>query len=1009
MADAAASGYPSFAIVGGEAGVGKSRLIAEIAGRLRSQGWLVVEGGSVALGDDSLPFGPIVEALRDLAHAVDPKEIAAAAGPSLAELAHLVPELSGVIDDPSHKNDQAEWLHIRIFEGVLRLLGRLGETAPILLVIEDLHWSDRSTRDLLAFLARNARTERLVVMATTRTDELNRDHPMTAWFAEAERQPQVERIDLVRFERDELVELLTGIAGAPPTASLVKSVARRSEGNAFFAEELMAAFEKTGKDQERLPDTLRGVLLVRLSALSDSARRLVAIAAVAGRQVEHDVLAAVCGMSEPEMVAALHEAVDAQLLLVDVDDAVERYAFRHALVQEAAYAELLPSERRPLHAAYARAIEARPAAGGLAEASLLVERAYHWMAAHDPTRALIASIEAGDASKTVYADAEAVRQFERAIELWEVVPASDRPIDRDLADLYDSASDAARRVGDSSRAVILARREMELVDEVLGSVSDGERRARARERLSQAIWLAGDITRSIRLAEDAVALYEDVPKSSGKARVLSVMAANLMIAGRPADSVAFAERAIEAARAIRDEGSEARALTTLGVDLANLGNVAGGIDLLRKSLAIMSPVDDPTGVLRGYANLGALLEMGGLPEEALRMSIEGVQKIKLNAMDPVVAVLEINAAALLIELGRFPEAATWLERNVARLLPGISTFHFYATATQLALRTGDLATARRHLGVAGAAVRGAVDDPQFLIEYYSFGTEIALWDDDPAAALMVAREGIDRLVESGFAVLLGQFVISAAHAAADLAVRARAARDLAGAEAAVGAARNVIERYRASTARLTMPDALATREIGWRMALCAAELARANGADDPAHWDAVQPALAARPAPFLEAYVLWRKAEAVAGEGKPKAAGESLHRAHAIATAIGAALLVDRIEDLGRRLRIDLESRDVRVTPKVEPSAPTLSDPFGLSKREREVLPLVARGYTNRRIGRRYSFPKARREFTSRTSSASSGSRHARRPPRSLSGSGSIRHQPPNSGIRPISFLGRRR
>ena len=489
-ADAAASGETAVVLVGGEAGVGKSRLVAEAAAGLRSRGWLVLAGGTVALGDDGLPFGPIVEALRALVRDVDADRIASAAGPSLPELARLVPELSTVTGDGAQPAGQVEWLQTRVFEGILRLLGRLGEGSPVLLVVEDLHWADRSTRDLLAFLARNARDERLLIVGTFRTDELHRRHPLTAWLAEAERQPRVERIDLVRFERDELVELLTAITGAPPTPTLVESVARRSDGNAFFAEELVAAVDETGQRRERLPETLRGVLLVHLSAASERARRLVEIAAVAGREVDHEVLAEVCGMTDAELGMALREAVDAQLLVVGLDDEVAQYRFRHALVQEAAYDELLPSERRVLHGAYARAIEARPAGGGAAAASRLVELAHHWTAAHDPARALAAAIEAGDASRAVYAYADAARQYERAIELWDVVSAADRPADRDLGDLYDAASAAATLVGDASRAVNLARRAIELVDDAPDAAEDREGRARAREVLRQRV-LAG--------------------------------------------------------------------------------------------------------------------------------------------------------------------------------------------------------------------------------------------------------------------------------------------------------------------------------------------------------------------------------------------------------------------------------------------------------------------------------------------------------------------------------------
>ena len=350
--------------------------------------------------------------------------------------------------------------------------------------------------------------------------------PLTSWLAETERQPRVDRLDVQRFDRHELQELVTAIAGAPPRRDprRIRSpdgpTAMRSSSRSWSP-----SVDDRGEWRERLPETLRGVLLVRLAATSETARRLVEIAAVAGRQVDHAVLVEVCGLSDTKMGTALHEAVDMQLLVVDRADAAERYAFRHALVQEAAYDDLLPSERRVLHAAYARAIESRPAGGGAMAASRLVELAHHWTAALDHDRALVASVAAGDASRAVYAYAEAARQYERAIELWDVASPSARPSDRDLGDLYDGASAAATLVGDAAQAVHLARRALDYVDEAAGPDGDRERRARARERYGFAAWLAGDTATSIRLLEEAVDLLEGMPPSTRQARVLAGLAA----------------------------------------------------------------------------------------------------------------------------------------------------------------------------------------------------------------------------------------------------------------------------------------------------------------------------------------------------------------------------------------------------------------------------------------------------------------------------------------------------
>ncbi len=483
--------------------------------------------------------------------------------------------------------------------------------------------------------------------------------------------------------------------------------------------------------------------------------------------------------------------------------------------------------------------------------------------------------------------------------------------------------------------------------------------------------------------------------------MLTGLAANLMLAGRSGESRPVAERAIAAARALGDRGIESRAMGILGVDLATLGDVAGGIDLLRRSLALASPADDPAAILAPTPISAPSSRWVGFVEQALEVSLAGVESTRRYGTELSFGIfLEVNAAAMLIELARYAEAADLLERNVSRALPGVSTVHLYVTMAHLAIRTGDLAAAQRHLEIAQAAAEG-IEDAQFVIDLYTFRTEIALWEGDPDAAVSIAREGFDRLAQMDDAVILGQLAIPAVQAAADVAVKARTGRHAEAAAAAVEAARDVVDRYRASTARMSEPDALAEHEIGWRMALCTAELGRSSGNDDPAAWDGVRPALLARPAPFLEAYVLWRAAEAYAGRGDSASAVDRLRAAHAIASSIGASLLVGSDRALGGgcgwRSPFLLMSPPA-ASKSVRAMAPSMV-PVRLAMSRRRCRPLTIRsGSPNASARSSPSSPratrtgasraicssaKARPGSMSRTSWASSASSHGPRPLRS--------------------------
>ena len=355
------------ALVGGDAGMGKSRLVAEVADTARERGWLVLEGGCVSLGNgEGLPFAPIVEALRRL-----PAMIAAGqAGTILdidelrmletSDLGRLLPELGAVAAPDPDVFDRPGWVQARIFEGLLVLLRSLGERIPVLLVVEDLHWADSSTRDVLSFLARNARTERLAVIGTYRTDELNRRHPLRPWLSEMDRLPQgrPDRDRPVRPLRARRADRRDPRPSPEPRDARGDRAPRRGQSvlrRGAAGVGCRRLRRPSAADASRRPDDARDSA-VRGRPADPRGRRCGRADGRAGP------VRRVAGAAETDIEGPLREAVAAQILTIDPQNRPDAYRFRHALLAEAVYDDLLPSERRRLHAAYAAALDARPVA-----------------------------------------------------------------------------------------------------------------------------------------------------------------------------------------------------------------------------------------------------------------------------------------------------------------------------------------------------------------------------------------------------------------------------------------------------------------------------------------------------------------------------------------------------------------------------------------------------------------------------------------------------------------------
>ena len=342
----AADGHGSTVLIAGEAGIGKTRLASELGDRAREAGATVLSGRCIDLVGSGLPYLPLVEALRPLRGSPALADVSS----SLRELSRLVPELSE-LSTPVPLDARGPDSQLRLFEETLVVLEHVGAEAPVVLLLEDLHWADGSTLDLVAFLAHAARVQRMLIVATYRSHESEPDNSLRRFVAELLRAREAVALALEPLGRDDVARLLATVAVAPLPTELVAEICERSEGNPFFVEELVAAAER---GEKALPQVLRDVLLQRLDDLDGETRSLLRVAAAAGRDVPYRLLAAVVPLSEPQLVEALRRAVEHDVLVPD--QPAGSFRFRHALLAEAIYTTVLPGEREELHERLARAL-----------------------------------------------------------------------------------------------------------------------------------------------------------------------------------------------------------------------------------------------------------------------------------------------------------------------------------------------------------------------------------------------------------------------------------------------------------------------------------------------------------------------------------------------------------------------------------------------------------------------------------------------------------------------------
>lgn len=894
---------PRIVVVGGEAGIGKSRLLDEFRASLGDDA-VIVTGQCVEFGAVGLPYVPLAGVLRGLAAAFGADAVTEAAGAAR-------PTLRAMIEGtPPVERDERTGID-RLDEVVTTLLEHLSSERPLVVIIEDIHWADSATLDVLRFAARVLQRGRLLLVLTYRSDDVGRGHPLRGVLAELERNRRTSRVMLARLSASEVRAQARELLGATPSTEQARSLFERSEGVPFFVEELLG-LDRTG-DGAPVPDTLRELLLGRYETLGSLAQQVVRVLAAGGAGVDQEVLAEITGLPTGELEGALREAIDAGVLVISG----RRYDFRHALVREAVVEELLPGESTRVHIGYAKALEMRAASTSQA-AAVAVLISYHWMEAHALEEAFRTSLDGMRLSRAAFAYASAAQLGERALQLWDRVPEPATVAGVTHVELLDHTALAWRNAGEGARALAT-------IDLALEEADPGEPETVARLLRNKGVMLTADARPdAVGVFEHALGLLTDDSDAMLRANILAELAAQYMITGRIEEALAAASRSLDEAPADARR-TRSIAANIRGGTLAHEGRIDEGLAFLER--AKVEAGDDRDALLRYYVNMSDTLQLLGRFEASLDIAAQGFELARSAGVERTSgAILSVNTVDPLFALGEWDRADELIASSLELNPPAVFRVYLRRAKMRSTLWRGDPQTALAQYEQWAAPAQELAefeDQTRAGLALDLAGVHLGLGDPHTAWQQVLPLIELPRLASPGW----------------NLPLAAAAARTIARVRE-VDNDTTALADEEARLRRLVSREGWPTQPI-WA-AIVEAELSGDDGTGtDVTAWLAAREAASAPEGAVLTRLLIEHGlARAQVLSGDRAGASETLDGLRAAAGAVGADLIVRWADELASRAGLT--------------GHPATQGPDdALTAREHQVLELVAEGLSNGQIAER--------------------------------------------------------